>query len=101
MTKLDAHARERHSNPKISGYEIVQALGQTAGSSLYRIRHAPDDGLALLKRLDPKSDPVRVARFRMEHELLASLHVPGIPRPLALISDGPEPAMVIEDSAGD
>jgi len=101
MTKLDAQTHEPHSEPIISGYEIVQNLGQTAGSRLYRIRRAGDDGLVLLKRLDEKSDPARAERFRLEHELLSSLFVPGIARPLALLSDGPEPAMVIENLLGD
>jgi PAS domain S-box-containing protein len=100
MTKLDAHQREPHSEPKISGYEIVQNLGRTAGSTLYRIRRA-DDGLVLLKRLDETSDATHIDRFRAEHELLASLNVPGIPRPLALSSDGAELAMLIEDVPGD
>jgi PAS domain S-box-containing protein len=100
MTKQDAHQREPHSGPKISGYEIVQNLGRTAGSTLYRIRRA-DDGLVLLKRLHETSDATRIDRFRAEHALLASLNVPGIPRPLALSSDGSEPAMLIEDVPGD
>src|SRR3954468_7251474 len=101
MTKLDAHTHEPRSEPKISGYEIVQDLGRTAGSNLYRIRRAGDDGFVLLKRLDAKPDPALASRFRMEHELLASLYVPGIPRPLALLSDGSESAIVIEDLLGD
>jgi PAS domain S-box-containing protein len=101
MTKLNAETREPPSEQKISGYEIVQSLGRTAGSSLYRIRRAGDEGPALLKRLDGKSEPARADRFRAEHELLASLSVPGIPRPLTLVSDGSEPAMLIEDLEGD
>jgi len=101
MTKLDAQTHEPHSEPIITGHEIVQDLGSTAGSRLYRIRRAGHPGLALLKRLDEKSDPARADRFRIEQALLASLVVPGIPRPLALLSDGPGPAMVIEDPHGD
>lgn len=101
MTKRDAQTQEGLSEPEISGYQIVQSLGRTAGSSLYRIRRAADDELVLLKRLEEKSDPARAGRFRAEHALLASLHVPGIPRPLALITDGPEPAMIVEGLDGD
>jgi PAS domain S-box-containing protein len=101
MTKLDAHQREPHSESKISGYEVVQRLGRTAGSSLYRIRRAPDEGFALLKRLGEKSDAAHIDRFRTEHEFLASLNVPGIPRPLALLDDGSARAMVIDDLRGD
>jgi PAS domain S-box-containing protein len=101
MTKLDAQKQEPQSAPRICGYEVVQNLGRTSGSSLYRIRRAPGDRLVLLKRSDEKSDPARADRFRGEHGLLASLYVSGIPRPLALITDGPEPAMMIEDVPGD
>ena len=101
MTRLDVNAGKPHADPIISGYTLVQNLGRTAGSSLYRIQRALDDGVALLKRLDEKSDSARADRFRMEHELLASLYVPGVPRPLALIIDGPQPAMILEDLCGD
>ncbi|HVY26655.1 MAG TPA: AAA family ATPase [Polyangiaceae bacterium] len=101
MTKPDPQPPESRWEPTISGYEIVKSLGRTAGSNLYRVRGVQDEGLALLKRLDEKPDPARAERFRTEHELLASLHVPGIPRPLALLSDGPEPAMLLEDVPGE
>src|SRR5437762_3269949 len=91
MTKLDAQTQELPSGPRISGYEVVQDLGRTAGSSLYRVRRARDHGLVLLKRLDVKSDPAQADRVRTEHVLLASLHGPGVPRPPALIPDGPDP----------
>lgn len=101
MTKLDAQTQEPLSEPAISGYQIVQCLGRTAGSSLYRIRRAAGDEVVLLKRLEEKADPARAGRFRAEHALLASLRVPGILRPLALISDGPESGMVVEALEGD
>jgi len=101
MTQSDSHARQPQAEVNLSDYEIVEKLGRTAGSNLYRARRTKDDGFVLLKRLDAKSDPIRIDRLRIEHELLASLHVPGIPRPLALISDGPQPGMVIEDLPGD
>jgi PAS domain S-box-containing protein len=99
MTKPDPRSPEPRSEPTISGYAVVQNLGRTAGSTLYRIRQ--DQGLALLKRLDEPSDAARGNRFRMEHELFARLYIPGIPRPLAPMSQGPPAVAVYEDVVGD
>ena len=55
----------------------------------------------LLKCLDATADSAQVERFRKEHQLLESLHVAGIPRPLAFLGNGREPVIVVEDLPGD
>ena len=84
------------------GYERLEWLGPTGGSRLCRARRLTDQEPVLLKLLEGEaSGPDPLARFRREYELLDSLHLPGILRPLALVTDGPCPAIVLEDHGGE
>jgi PAS domain S-box-containing protein len=85
----------------LRGHELVHCVGRTAGSSLWRARRTADRTPVLLKLVAPEAAPEQVARLRKEYELLASLHVPGLPRPLAFVTDGSCPAIVLENVDGD
>lgn len=77
----------------VAGFEIVTQLGSTTGSVLCRARHASTLEPALLKLpLWPSPAPSQLAALRREHELLRSLRVPGIARPVDLIENGDSPS---------
>jgi len=83
----------------LQGYELLDALGATAGSRLCRARRLTDQQPKLLKLLDDAM-PEQLARFQREYELLEALHLPGVVRPVALVSDLRGPVMVLEDQEG-
>ena len=78
-------------------YQILDSIGTTAGSHLYRARSLPDGTAAVLKVLDPENaTPAQSARLQREYEILKSLDLRGVVRPVALISDQ-GPLMVVLD----
>jgi PAS domain S-box-containing protein len=84
------------------GYELLEPLGPTCGSTLCRARRPSDQAQVLLKVLDDESvRPEQLARLRREHELLDRLHVPGVLRPLELVAEGRSLAIVVEDRRGE
>src|SRR6058998_3373949 len=63
-------------------------LGSTTGSALYRARRALTQAPALLKLpLSPDTAPSQLPAMRREYDLLRSLPLPGIARPVDLIED--------------
>lgn len=86
----------------IAGYQILDWLGTTAGSRIYRARRLADQAPVLLKLLEPESTtPAQVARFQREYDLLQALDVPGVIKLLVFIAEHGPPAMVLEDVAGE
>jgi len=72
----------------VAGFEIVTRLGSTTGSALYRARRALTQTPALLKLpLSPDTAPSQLPAMRREYDLLRSLPLPGIARPVDLIED--------------
>jgi PAS domain S-box-containing protein len=83
---------------RVPGYDVVARLGRTAGSLLVRARRHDDRALVLLKLLEVDAPgPGPTGRLRREHQILESLDGVGVPRPLALITVGPRPAIVLAD----
>lgn len=66
-------------------YEILQMLGQGAGSRVYLARHRLFDGLRAIKVIS-KNHP-QVAAFLKEAQILYNLRHPGIPRIYEVIQD--------------
>jgi PAS domain S-box-containing protein len=90
------------SRPAVAGYQVVEWLGPTSGSQLCRARRIADRAPVLLKILATgPATAGRIADLRREYELLTSLHQPGVPRPIALLTEGPCPAIVLADCGGD
>jgi serine/threonine protein kinase len=84
------------------GYQLLERLGGTAGSTLYRARHLASQALHLFKVLEPAhASPAQLAHFQQEYALLQTLKLPGVIRPLALISGSGHYAMSFEDFPGE
>src|SRR5438105_5032698 len=85
----------------IAGFETVEESCATPEWQIHRARRLADDALVLVKLLQPENaTPAQLASFRREYELLRTLHVPGVVKPLALVHDQGRWAMVLEDFAG-
>src|SRR5262245_59801324 len=83
------------------GYHILDRLGTTAGSELCRARRRRDQTLVLLKLLEPTNPaPARVALFRAEYDLIRSLSISGVARPIAFLDECGQVMMALEDFAG-
>ncbi len=86
----------------VARYQVLDHIGTTAGSHLYRARRLEDDTPVILKQFD--SDNVstgHLARFRGEYLLLQSLDIVGIAKPTALINEHGCLAMVLDNFAGE
>ena len=82
-------------------HQILEHLGTTACSRLYRARRLADDALVILKQLDPgNTNPGRFTRFRREYTLLHSLDIAGVANPTELLADEGSLTMVLDDFAG-
>src|SRR2546425_4826792 len=85
----------------IAGFEAVDEPCTTPAWLIHRARRSSDDALVLVKLLQPENaTPAQFARFRQEYELLRTLDVPGIVKPLALVCDPGRSAMVLEHFEG-
>jgi len=84
-------------------YQLLEHLGTTAGSTLYRAHHLDSGKLALLKRFDPaNASAILPTHFRDEYALLQSLNIAGLIQPADLIQEGEEhPTMTLDDFAGE
>jgi diguanylate cyclase (GGDEF)-like protein/PAS domain S-box-containing protein len=83
-----------------AGYRILELIGTTAASSLYRARSLQHNGGAILK-LPESSRPEQSACFRNEYSTLQALDLPGVVKPIALIEQAPCLMMLLEDAAGE
>ena len=82
-------------------YQILDRIGTTAGSHLYRAQSLQNGAAAVLKVLDPeRATPAQTACLRREYEILGSLDLPGVVKPLALIEQDP-PMIVLDSAAGE
>ena len=78
-------------------YQLLEHLGTTADSTLYRARHRDSGKPAMLKRVDPANvGVVTLAHFRDEYALLQSLDIAGLIKPAALINEGENLAMTLD-----
>ena len=78
-------------------YQILNLIGKTASSSLYRAHSLQHGTRALLRILDPENRlPERMEGFRREYRLLQLLDIPGVIKPVALV-DAPESLMMVLD----
>jgi PAS domain S-box-containing protein len=85
---------------QIGGYQIVEWMGRTSGSSLCRARRMADGAPALLKLLEAGASRSELGRFRREYELLEQLRA-AVAHPLALVSEGSLAAIVLDGVGGD
>ncbi len=80
----------------ITGYEIVEPLGTVGGAPLVRALQQADGARVLLRLSQPRTS-AQAARLRREYELLQSLDLHLVARPLALIAETPWLVMVLDD----
>ena len=80
-----------------ASYQLLEHLGTTAGSTLYRARQGDSGKPALFKRFDPdNASAVTPAHFRHEYALLQSLDITGLIKPATLIHEGEHLTMTLE-----
>ncbi|MFM0367557.1 AAA family ATPase, partial [Paraburkholderia sediminicola] len=84
----------------IGNCQIIDRIGATAGSDIYRGR-LTDGTSVLLKLTTEYADAAQSARLKREHLLLQSLNGAGIAKPLAFIDERGRSALVLEDFAGE
>lgn len=83
-------------------YRILNPIGMTASSSLYRAISLQDNKSAILKLLDQDTMlPEQVDRFRREYKILHSLDVPGVAKPIAVIDEPGCLMMILENFEGE
>ena len=80
------------------GYQLLDRLGTTTDSHLYRAQHLDSGKPTLLKLFDPDNgSAVTLDHFKHEYTLLQSLDIVGIIKPIALIHEDEGLAMVLDD----
>src|SRR3979409_2367335 len=85
----------------IANCQTLERICATAGSDLYRGRRLTDGMPVLLKLPAQQADAVQFARLRREYQLLQSLNVAGIAKPLALVDERGGLALVLEAFSGE
>jgi diguanylate cyclase (GGDEF)-like protein/PAS domain S-box-containing protein len=85
----------------IARYQLLDRIGTTAGSQLYRAQCVTDGAPAVLKLPEPENLPAHAARFRREYEILRALDVPGVVKPIALIDEPGHLMMVLDNIEGE
>ncbi|HEX7498928.1 MAG TPA: serine/threonine-protein kinase, partial [Polyangia bacterium] len=89
--------RERH----ISDYEILEKVGETARSVVYRARKAGTERTVIIKMLSARyPSPAETARFKHEYELIRSIHTEGVIKVFDIIDAFDGVALVLEDFGG-
>jgi PAS domain S-box-containing protein len=84
----------------VARYQSLGHVCTTASSDLYHGR-CLEDGSAVLLKTPKDLLPVRLSRFQKECTALQSLDIPGLVKPLALVSDEGRSMMVLDDFAGE
>ena len=83
------------------GYTLVEKLGETHRSSVYRARKTGEDSTVIIKIFRLKEPSfTEIARFRREYELLRNIDFDGIVKPLAFTNHDGIPAIILEDFGG-
>ena len=87
---------------RIANYQTLEQISKVACVVLYRARYLKDGKLVLLKQLDPAhADAVHSEHFKREYQLLQSLDVAELVKPIALIDEQGELAAIHEDFPGE
>ena len=87
---------------RIANYQTLDQISKVACSVLYRARHLKDGRLVLLKQLDAvHADAAQSTHFKHEYQLLRSLDVTELVKPIALIDEHGELAVIHEDFPGE
>ncbi|MEN6473243.1 MAG: diguanylate cyclase [Syntrophaceae bacterium] len=83
------------------GYTVVEQMGETLHSVVYRARPEGAPGTVIIKALKARYPaPAEVARLKHEYELIKSVAIDGIVKILEIIDDKSHVALVVEDFGG-
>lgn len=86
---------------KIPGYQVMEKLGETFCSTVYRARKTGQEKTVIIKVLrvqDPSFE--QIARLKHEYELIKGVDIEGIVKPVDFITCDGMPAIVMEDFGG-
>lgn len=83
------------------GYDILEQLGETHRSSVYRARRTGEEKTVIIKVFRLKEPSfAEITRFRREYELLRNIDLDGIVKPIAFTDHEGIPAIILEDFGG-
>lgn len=84
-----------------AGYTLLEQLGETNHSFIYRAGKMGYEGTVILKvvnGLSPSTE--RIARFKRENEIIRGLDMDGVVRPIDFFESEGVPVIVLEDFGG-
>ncbi len=83
------------------GHVILEQLGETHRSSVYRARRTGEERTVIIKVFRLKEPSfAEITRFRREYELLRNIDLDGIVKPVAFTDHEGIPAIILEDFGG-
>lgn len=85
---------------KFLDFTIIEELGSTIGSRVYRANRENDNTVIIKVLKTKKPTASDIARFKQEYELIKSLDYPGIIKTLNFIETGGIFALIFEDFGG-
>ncbi|MDP3844475.1 MAG: EAL domain-containing protein [Oxalobacteraceae bacterium] len=85
----------------IARYRLLDRIGTSTGSQLYRARCVASGAPVVLKLLAPENLAAHAARFRREYEILSTLDVPGVVKAVDLIDESGRLMMILENFEGE
>ncbi len=86
---------------RIPGYEIQQEIYRGRRRVVFRATRQRDARPAIIKTpADEFPAPAQVSALRREHQILTSLSIDGVARPLELVTHRDRVALVLEDAGG-
>ncbi len=92
------HTSFRH---RFDGYTVLEQIGETHHSVVYRATVADREETVILKVVNTQNPTAeQVARFKRENTIIQGLDIEGVVRPLNFIENGNVPVLVLEDFGG-
>lgn len=85
----------------IADYDILEQIGETLHSIVYRARKQGESQSVIIKTLrNDYPSPVEIARLKHEYELIRSINIDGVIKVFDVIDDDEGVTLVIEDFGG-